>query len=61
MNDEKNNESYAIMLGQIAVTVEDWCITDDCTTLDAVRLLVADVRKWRGIAERLEIEAKYDL
>ena len=47
------------MLGQIAGVVEEWCITEECTTLDAVKLAVADARKWRGIAERYEIERRY--
>ena len=51
--------SHSQMLGQIAMEVSDWCITDDCTTLDAVKLVVADARKFRGIVERIEIENKY--
>ncbi len=52
-------ESHSIMLGQIANEVSEWCVDDECTTLDAVKLVVADARKWRGIAERHEIERKY--
>jgi hypothetical protein len=47
------------MLGMIAGEVEEWCITKEFTTLDAVKLAIADARKWRGIAERYELESKY--
>lgn len=51
--------SHSVMLGQIAEEVSEWCIDEECTTLDAVKLCIADARKWRGIAERYEIERKY--
>tara|TARA_S200002703_G_scaffold86092_1_gene74214 strand:+ start:206 stop:427 length:222 start_codon:yes stop_codon:yes gene_type:complete len=51
--------SHSQMLGQIAAVVGEWCIDEECTTLDAVKLAVADCRKWRGIAERYDIEQKY--
>lgn len=51
--------SHSQMLGMIANEVEEWCISENCTTLDAVSLAVADARKWRGIAERYELERKY--
>jgi hypothetical protein len=51
--------SHSQMLGMIAGEVEEWCISENCTTLDAVKLAVADARKWRGIAERYELERKY--
>lgn len=52
-------KDHSLMLGQIAAEVEEWCISEECTTLDAVRLALADLRKWRGIAERFELERKY--
>tara|TARA_B100001059_G_scaffold71822_1_gene68930 strand:+ start:285 stop:506 length:222 start_codon:yes stop_codon:yes gene_type:complete len=51
--------SHSQMLGMIASEVEEWCFTNECTTLDAVKLAIADARKWRGIAERHELERKY--
>lgn len=51
--------SHSQMLGQIAAVVGEWGIDEECTTLDAVKLAVADCRKWRGIAERYELERKY--
>ena len=59
MEDERETKKDSVMLGQIGSLVEDWCITEECTTLDAVKLVIADARKWRGIAERYEIEQKY--
>ena len=53
--------SHSAMLSQIAGEVSDWCINENCTTLDAVRLVIADYHKWRGVAERLRVEASYDL
>jgi len=58
-NYEKLLRDHSHMLGCIAGEVEEWCVTEYCTTLDAVKLAIADARKWRGIAERLEIEKKY--
>jgi len=55
----KDQESHSAMLGQIANEVAEFCVSEECTTLDAVRLLLADYRKWRGIAERFEIERQY--
>jgi hypothetical protein len=54
-----SNDSHTIMLSQIAEEVKDWCIVEDMTTLDAVKLVISDYHKWRGIAERLELEKKY--
>ena len=47
------------MLGQIASEVEEYCISDECSTLDAVRILKAeyDVMKNQKILE--EINEKY--
>lgn len=50
---------HSQMLGMIANEIREWCITEECTTLDAVKLVIADARKWRGIAERLQLENKY--
>jgi hypothetical protein len=51
--------SHSVMLGQIANLVSDFCCDEECTTLDAVRLLIADYQMYRGIAERSLIEQKY--
>ena len=42
MENPNSPESHSIMLGQIAGIVEPWCISEECTTLDAVRLLHAE-------------------
>ena len=55
----EDSSRHSVMLSQIASAVDDWVIDEECTTLDAVKLLLADARKWRGLAERLELELKY--
>jgi hypothetical protein len=57
MSDEK--EEYGAMLGQIASIVENWCISEECTTLDAVKLLHAENLELKGKLTKLEIENKY--
>jgi hypothetical protein len=57
----KELESHSQMLGQIAAHVEDFAYHEDMTTLDGVKLLLADYHKYKGIAERYEIEEKYGL
>jgi len=52
---------HSLMLGQIGSEVEEWCIAENCTALDAVRLLKAEVLELRGKALRREIEDKYDM
>jgi hypothetical protein len=58
MIDEKK-EDCRIMLGQIGCIVEDWCISEECTTLDAVKLLHAELLELKGKTSRMEIENKY--
>ena len=57
MSDEFKKHSR--MLGKIASEVEDWCMTGEYTTLDAVRLLKAEVLELRGKTLRYELERKY--
>lgn len=57
--DRTKLQKHSQMLGQIGSEVEEWCISDQCTTLDAVRLLKAEVLELRGKALRREIEDKY--
>ena len=54
--EQKELKEHSMMLGQICGVVEDYCFTESMTTLDAVKLAVADARMYRGRAERLQIE-----
>lgn len=49
---------HSAMLGQIANEVTAWCCTEECTTLDAVRLLKADFMILSGTLQRMEIERR---
>lgn len=55
----KELEYHSSMLGQIGNIVEDFAIADEMTTVDAVRLVLADLKKCQGELERIEIERKY--
>jgi len=50
---------HSQMLGQIGLEMEEWCVSEECTTLDAVRLLKAEVMERRGKMLRQEIERRY--
>lgn len=47
------------MLGQIGVLVEGWAITEDCTTVDCVRLVLCDLEEMRARERRASIHAIY--
>lgn len=49
---------HSQMLGQIASEVEQWCISDKATTLDAVQYLKADWMRLKGIVELKKIEER---
>jgi hypothetical protein len=49
---------HSRMLGQIASEVEQWCINDQATTLDAVKYLKADWMRLKGIVEMNAIEKR---
>jgi len=57
MTDER--ERHSIMLGQIAEVASDWCDWEECTTLDAVKLMKAEVLELRAYKIRREVEDKY--
>ena len=59
MTQEEIYKDHSVMLGQIANEVELWCCDEECTTLDAVRLMKADLMVYKGLMERQEIERKY--
>jgi hypothetical protein len=50
---------HSTMLSQIASEVEDWCISEECTTLDAVKLLKAEHMEMKAVLTRLALERKY--
>ena len=52
-------ESYGIMLGQIANVVESYCISEQMTTLDAVKSIEASLRKAEAELVIRELEEKY--
>lgn len=52
-------ESHSAMLGQISALVESWCITEDCSTFDAVRLALCDLEEMRARERRQAIHAFY--
>ena len=54
------SDKYSIMLGQIASEVEDFCIHEECSTLDAVRILKAEHAILKAEKDLREIEAKYE-
>jgi len=56
---EPTTEAYIAMLSQIAGEVEEWCCSEECTTLDAVRLLKAEWMRLRGEMDKIMIERKY--
>jgi hypothetical protein len=47
------------MLGRIAGEVEEFCIHEECTTLDCVRLMKAKLKQVEGELEELKIRMKY--
>ncbi len=49
------SEENTKMLGLIANEVGEWCSHSECTTLDAVKLLKAEVFELRGYKIRTEI------
>jgi len=58
MSDE---EKHSVMLGQIAGEVEEFCLTEDWTTVDAVRLLKAKYEQLKAQQAERELMAKYNL
>jgi len=56
---EPTAEDYTSMLSQIAGEVEEWCCSEECTTLDAVRLLKAEWMQMRGELDQIRIKKKY--
>jgi hypothetical protein len=47
------------MLGMIANEVEEYCISDECSTLDAVRILKAEYTIMKATKILEEINNKY--
>ena len=56
----KEAKKHSIMLGQIAEVVYDWCEWEECTTLDAVKLMKAELLELRSYKMRREVEDKYE-
>lgn len=46
-NEIEDLRHHSRMLGQIAVEVEDWCISGDSTTLEAVRHMKLELLEYR--------------
>lgn len=53
------SEEHSVMLGRIAGEVEEFCIHEECTTLDCVRLMKAKLKQVEGELEELKIRMKY--
>jgi hypothetical protein len=45
----------ALMLSQVASVVSDYCESEDCTTLDAVRLMICRIKELEAAMTRREI------
>jgi hypothetical protein len=52
-------EKHSAMLGQICGVVDEFCDHEDCTTLDAVRLMKAEIYELRAYKMRNEVWKKY--
>ena len=57
----KELSQHSEMLSQIAGYIEPYCISEDCTTLDAVRLIIARFQKLQSEKEIEEIHKKYEV
>lgn len=53
-------EKYSIMLSQITEVASDWCDWEECTTLDAVKLMKAEILELRAYKIKREVEDNYE-
>jgi len=54
------SDEHSAMLSQIAGVVESYCYDEEMTTVDAVRLIEARMRRAEAELVIREIESKYD-
>lgn len=55
----KELERHSVMLGQICGEVEEFCDHSDCTTLQAVQLMKAELLELRAYKIRNEVWKTY--